>query len=281
MSLKDTKLEAQKILQDEKGKLFFAGLLSFVFSSLSLACAVFTFSMLFLLRGWAASQDRRLAAALYPLFGLASVFSLFFFCTAGCNKKRWFLENALRPIGLPEWFRREGTGFRLRCFALFLLKRAAVFFIFLCFELPCLLCLFGLWHGLSHGGVYESALWLTLGLAAALFITGLCFTGLVCQKYELAEALLFCSEKMTARGALRRSKTLTDGLLVQIWRYKLSFSLWALSCLLLLPAGFSAAYINQAYGALRRFLLGGEVGEALSPAPIVFTKPLKLRPEKG
>lgn len=274
MNIKGSKPETQKILQHEHGKTLCISLLSAFFSLVLFAAVAFSLYTLTVLPAYTASvANPLLSVAYYALFSCGVIFSLFFLSMIQFNKKRWFLENAVRCTRADAFFRRERLGLRMRAFYLYLFKKAMALLTLLLFETPFFICAAVLWYSLENRGIYRSVAVIALSLAAALFIAGIYFAAVSFQRYALCEQLLFCNKKMTVVEAVAKSRALTDGHKFKIWNYKLSFSLWAVSCLLAVPAFYVFPYINQAYGSLSFELLKDEDIPALSAAPIIFMKP--------
>lgn len=251
MNLAFAKIEAQKILQSERKKTFFVSLLSIVFTLTMLSAAVFGIYCINMLGSYdKISGNIIMLISFYALFSLEVIISIFILSVISFNKKRWFFENAYHKNNIRRFFASEPFKVRLKSFYFFVFKKVMNIVLFILYEIPFITVIGAIIYYTQNSGIYRRIFILSLIFSAVLFFTGLYFALASMQKYYFCELLLYCNKDLSVINAIKKSKSLTDSSRFRLINYKLSFCLWTLSCILILPAFYALPYINQSFGAV-------------------------------
>ncbi len=177
------------------------------------------------------------------ILGLLSLLTLGAYSSTSVGKKAWYnglissKENYTRRFFF--WFKPKASR-RALCLKLLLnvLKLSEAVF----FSLPGIMIFITIFYLAQTGGI-ELYLFYSL-FAGALLLTlcGLSFAFVAAQRYFLAEYIFSSKPKITAALAIKQSKNLLDGHIMEIVRFKLSFFPWFLVCLLIFPTIYFVPY---------------------------------------
>lgn len=251
MKISSAKIDAQKILQGERKRTFFVSFLSILFTLTMLAAAALGIYFINMLSFYGITADNTVMLLLfYALFTVEVIISVFMLSVIGFNKKRWFFENAYHKNKISRFFGIETFRVRLKLFFIYIFKKVMNIVLLLLFEIPFFAAVGITAYYTQNGGMFKRTFILCIILSVVLFFVGLFFAMSSAQKYSLCELLIYCDKKTGIIEAVKMSKSLTDGNLVRLLNFKLSFCLWILSCLLILPSIYALPYINQSLGTL-------------------------------
>lgn len=177
---------------------------------------------------------------------LLGVFSLLIYSSVSVGEKAWYSGIAAQKRNCSKrfcfWFRPKNSfrAFRFKLILFFIkLFWAAVFF------LPGGILLWSIYY-LSGTGGLEMYLFISLGGGSILLMLGgAAFFFAATQKYFIAEYIFSSDPRLDALTAIRQSKNLLDGHILELVRFKLSFIPWLLSCFLIIPAFYFIPYYKE------------------------------------
>lgn len=273
MNIASAKIESQKILQSERKKTFFVSIMSAFFTLTMLGAAIFGIYFISILGSYnKIVGNSTLLISFYALFALEVIISIFLLSVISFNKRRWFFENAYHKNKIRRFFRVERFKVRLKLFFIFIFKKVMNIVWLILFEIPFTILAGVVAYYTQNGGMYRKTFILCLILSAIIFIIGLYFSLVFVQKYSLCELLIYCDKSTSIIDSIKKSKSLTDGSRFKLLNYKLSFALWALSCIFILPSIYASPYINQSLGSLHLKYLEKENPLSKKDIPIIFMK---------
>lgn len=273
MNIAYAKIESQKILQTERKKTFLISLISFFLTLIMLGAAIFGIYFAGMLDSYSKAVDNTfMLLTFYALFTLEVIISVFVLSVISFNKKRWFFENAYHKNRASRFFGIEKFTVRLKLFFIYVFKKVMNIVWLILFEIPFITTVIAIAYYTQNGGMYRRTFILSLILSSVLFIAGFYFTLASVQKYSLCELIIYCNKDINIIEAVKKSKSLTDGSRFRLLNYKLSFALWLLSCIFILPAIYALPYINQSMGTLYLKYLEKYNPLSKKDIPVIFMK---------
>lgn len=172
-----------------------------------------------------------------------SLLSLCAYSSISVGEKAWYdgltasRENYARRFFF--WFKPK---FSLRALSfkitLTLLKLSDGFLLML----PSLMVFLTIFYLAQTGGIELYLFYALLAGGVLLGLCGLSFFFVGVQKYFLAEYIFSSKPKITVQTAIRQSKNLLDGHILEIVRFKMSFLPWFFGCLLIIPTIYFVPY---------------------------------------
>ena len=195
--------------------------------------------------GAEASPSGKLTAFIVTGFMLfiLSVFALCVYSSASVGEKAWYSGVAAGKSNYKKrlffWFK---PTFSLRAFGFKLLLFCVKLLLTLIFMLPSAAVVWSIYYLARTGGL-EVYLFISLaGGGVLLALCGLIFRFIAVQRYFIAEYLFSSDPRLTPILALRRSRNLLDGHILEIVRFKLSFIPWYIACIGVLPLLYFLPY---------------------------------------
>lgn len=173
------------------------------------------------------------------------------------GKEIWFFENAKKnrlKVRKIFAFYKRGSFFKsIRLtFTLFFTK----LLFFLLFILPGAALSGCLWYSLYRGISETMLILLCSGIALTLFC-GLFFFFVFSQRYSLSYILFYENFSLKPREAIKLSCKITDDRCFELAKLKLSFFLWFLTCLLIIPAFYVYPYYKMTFAVKQVNILSG------------------------
>ncbi len=236
------KQESKAFIKGKRAKALSIVLFYFIF------CVVMTalsFGIIFisdLLRG----SDFGVTAAVFAVLVILGFITLLVYSSVSVGEKAWYGGITANKRNYTKrlffWFRPKNSlrAFRFKAL-MYIIKSlwAIVFF------LPAAILVWSIYY-LSGTGGLELYLFISLtGGTVLLTIGGAVFYFIAMQKYFIAEYLYSSNPKLGAGTAIKQSKNLLDGHILEIVRFKLSFLPWFLGCIFIVPAVYFIPYYKE------------------------------------
>ena len=174
---------------------------------------------------------------------ILSVFALCVYSSASVGEKAWYGGVASGKNNYRKrlffWFK---PVFSLRAFRFKFLLFGIKALLALLFLFPSVAVLWSIYYLARTGGL-EVYLFVSLaGGSALLALCGLIFRFIAVQRYFIAEYLFSSDPRLTPILALRQSRNLLDGHILEIVKFKLSFIPWYIACIIILPLFYFLPY---------------------------------------
>lgn len=211
-------------------------------------CAVVTavcFGIILLCELLGGGNILKTAAAIGVLCVL-SFAALLFYSSLSVGEKAWYSgitdERKNYTRRLFFWFRPKNS-FRALRFKVLLVTIKAMWAVV--FFLPFAVLTWSIYYLSGSGGL---ELYLFISLSGGAILTAVCgaiFYFIAMQKYFIAEYLYSSNPRLKPLTAIRQSKNLLDGHILEIVRFKLSFTPWFLSCIFIAPAFYFLPYYKE------------------------------------
>lgn len=211
-------------------------------------CAVVTavcFGIILLSELMGGGDILKTAAAIGVLCVL-SFAALLFYSSLSVGEKAWYCgitdERKNYTRRLFFWFRPKNSFRALRFKALLVTIKAMWAVVFF---LPFAVLTWSIYYLSGSGGL---ELYLFISLSGGAILTAVCgaiFYFIAMQKYFIAEYLYSSDPRLKPLTAIRQSKNLLDGHILEIVRFKLSFMPWFLSCIFIAPAFYFLPYYKE------------------------------------
>lgn len=172
-----------------------------------------------------------------------SFFALCVYSSAAVGEKAWYGGVAAGKSNYRKrlffWFK---PAFSFRAFRFKLLLFSVKALLTLLFFLPSAAVFWSIYYLARTGGL-EVYLFVSLaGGSTLLALCGLIFRFIAVQRYFIAEYLFSSDPRLTPSLALRQSRNLLDGHILEIARFKLSFVPWFFACVTVLPLLYFLPY---------------------------------------
>lgn len=254
MTNKEIKKLSKQYIKNRRGKALLIGLfslLTFGFFSILPSISVFAIKI-FNLKESLSEKIVFLMIFIFIML-LFTFWALSAYSSFSLGTKAWYSakmsKNQLCGKKLLFWFRPKYSFKALRF-------NAALFFAKLLWSIALLLpatSVFACIIILAYSGGIELYLFTSLiSGGIILLIAGLIFRFITIQRYFLAPYLIASNPKLGAIQALKQSKNLTDGHISDIIQFKLSFTPWFLSCLLIFPVFIFYPYYKQSCSVIAK-----------------------------
>lgn len=211
-------------------------------------CAVVTavcFGIILLCELLGGGNILKTAAAIGVLCVL-SFAALLFYSSLSVGEKAWYSgitdERKNYTRRLFFWFRPKNS-FRALRFKVLLVTIKAMWAVV--FFLPFAVLTWSIYYLSGSGGL---ELYLFISLSGGAILTAVCgaiFYFIAMQKYFIAEYLYSSDPRLKPLTAIRQSKNLLDGHILEIVCFKLSFTPWFLSCIFIAPAFYFLPYYKE------------------------------------
>lgn len=182
-------------------------------------------------------------AATALLLIVLSVLTLCAYSSSSVGGKAWYgglttaKENYTRRFFF--WFRPK---YSLRALKFKIMLNALKFSELFLLLLPSLTVFSTIFYLAQTGGIELYLFYALLAGGVLLALCALSFFFVGAQRYFLAEYIFSSKPKITAQDAIRQSKNLLDGHILEIVRFKMSFFPWFFGCLLIFPSIYFVPY---------------------------------------
>ncbi len=185
-------------------------------------------------------------AAAIGVLCVLSFAALLFYSSLSVGEKAWYSgitdERKNYTRRLFFWFRPKNS-FRALRFKVLLVTIKAMWAVV--FFLPFAVLTWSIYYLSGSGGL---ELYLFISLSGGAILTAVCgaiFYFIAMQKYFIAEYLYSSDPRLKPLTAIRQSKNLLDGHILEIVCFKLSFTPWFLSCIFIAPAFYFLPYYKE------------------------------------
>ncbi len=172
--------------------------------------------------------------------------ALLFYSSLSVGEKAWYTgitdEKKNYTKRLFFWFKPKNS-FRAFRFKALLVSIKVLWAIV--FFLPFAVLAWSVYYLSGSGGL---ELYLFISLSGGAILTAVCgaiFYFIAMQKYFIAEYLYSSDPRLKPLTAIRQSKNLLDGHILEIARFKLNFLPWFFSCIFIAPAFYFLPYYKE------------------------------------
>lgn len=225
-----------------------------------LLCTIFT-----LLIGGIIELSAQMSENLFPKYKLPLLIAtaiiifavtFFVFCvysSFSVGEKAWYTGVTLAKENYTKrllyWFKPKASfrAFKLKA-TLFLIKSA----ITAVYLLPAAILLWSAYYLAKTGGIEIYLFAALCGGGIVLLVSGLIFRFATLQRYFIAEYLFSSNPRSGVFEAIKKSKNLLDGHILEIVRFKLSFIPWAFGCLFIAPSIYFVPYYKACCSAVAK-----------------------------
>lgn len=214
--------------------------------AVTMSIILITVTALFTFAGYLSNSLISSKAVLIAIISVLSATVLIFQASFSLGEKAWYSGKLSKNKSCIKrfifWFNPK---YSLKAFSFGILLFLIKFFWTVTLLLPGIAVLSSIIILAYTGGI---ELYLFISLSAGfiiLFFAGLIFRFLVLQRYFLAPHLLSSNPKLKPLQAIRQSKNILDGHIMEIVKFKLSFLPSFLSCIFIVPLIYFVPYYKQ------------------------------------
>lgn len=192
------------------------------------------------------SGDILKTAAVIGILCVISFTAFLFYSSVSVGEKAWYGGITAEKKNYTKrfffWFKPKNSfrAFRFKALLVTIKTMWAVVFF-----LPFAVLAWSIYYLSGSGGL---ELYLFISLSGGAILTAVCgaiFYFIAMQKYFIAEYLYSCNPRLKPLTAIKQSRNLLDGHILEIVRFKLSFLPWFLSCVFIAPAFYFLPYYKE------------------------------------
>lgn len=207
----------------------------------------------------------------YALFISGVTFSVCFFIITEYSEKRWFFKNAV-GAEKPSFFNNLSIRTQMKIIYIKLLKSVISLIVTVLYLFPSAAVLFTMLYKLRNSGINRMIFIFASALYLFTVLLGLYFSFVTMQKYALTDEIISLNSNLKTTDIIALSKQKTAGVCFRLAKFKLSFTPWFLSCVLVLPLLFVIPYYRQSFSvAAKRLIKYGEAEET-EPKPVILMR---------
>ncbi len=209
----------------------------------------------------------------YLLFSLGIAFSLCFYVLSSYTVKSEYFKTSVSDVKF-EFFKPLSFNIQLKIIYLHFLRFFKNIFTFVFYLFPsaavALITLYFLNDGID-GFIFL----LLVILFAALLISGLYFSFVSAQSLAFIDEAVFSNPSLTVSQTLKAAKESTAGRCFSLAKFKLSFVVWFLLCVFLIPAFFVIPYYLRCVSLYAKQAFGVKAPKPVKEKPIILLKLIK------